>query len=344
MSTLSENAPARAALPYAGVVALGVALACLPYMGTTNHVISLATSAVIFAIAGSGLGFLWGQSGQLSMAHAAVFGLGGYAGAITAKFFGLGFLAAMPIAVVVGLVAGALVALPSLRTQGHYFVILTFAIGEVIAVVQKRVEWLTGGQEGISAHPGKETLFGLRLVNRAEYFSLITLIGTAVLIVLLLIMRSRWGTTLRGMRENAPLAASLGVNVTMNRIYAFAISGAVAGLAGHLYLYQMRFIEPNLFTAQASIIFLMIVLLGGKAYLLGPAVGSFFYFFLSEFLGLPPVWNLIGFGVLLIVMILAAPNGILSIIQNLFAGRAKAGEKTTVQDKEQQVADLPGKA
>lgn len=335
----------RSALPYLGVLALGVALALLPYAGPTNHVVSLATSAVIFAIAGSGLGFLWGQSGQLSMAHAAVFGLGGYAGAITAKFFGLSFLAAMPVAVLVGLVSGALVALPSLRTQGHYFVILTFAIGEVIAVVQRRVEWLTGGQEGISAQPGKQVLFGLRLANRGEYFTLIVLIGTAVLLVLLLIMRSRWGTTLRGMRENAPLAASLGVNVTLNRIYAFAISGAVAGLAGHLYLYQVRFIEPNLFTAQASIIFLMIVLLGGKTYLLGPAVGSFLYFFLSEFLGLPPVWNLIGFGVVLIVMILVAPNGILSIIRNLVAPRAKPNAAAEAADKGQaQVGDLPNKA
>jgi branched-chain amino acid transport system permease protein len=344
LSGLPESATARAVFPYAGVIALGVIVACVPYLGPTNHVVSLATSAAIFAIAGSGLGFLWGQSGQLSMAHAAVFGLGAYAGAITAEFFELGFLAAMPIAVVVGLIAGALVALPSLRTQGHYFVILTFAIGEVIAVVEKRVEWLTGGQEGISAHPGKETLFGLRLVNRGEYFTLIVLIGTSVLLMLLFIMRSRWGTTLRGLRENAPLAASLGVNVTMNRIYAFAISGAVAGLAGHLYLYQVRFIEPNLFTAQASIIFLMMVLLGGKAYLLGPAVGSFLYFFLSEFLGLPPVWNLIGFGAVLIVMILVAPNGILSILQSLFAGRAGPAAKTGSQDQEQQVADLPAKA
>jgi branched-chain amino acid transport system permease protein len=332
----------RAALPYAGVIALGAALALLPYAGPTNHVISLATSALIFAIAGSGLGFLWGQSGQLSMAHAAVFGLGGYAGAITAKFFGLGFLAAMPIAVVVGLIAGALVALPSLRTQGHYFVILTFAIGEVIAVVQKRLEWLTGGQEGISAQPGKQVLAGLRIANRGEYFTLIAVIGTIVLLILLLIMRSRWGTTLRGMRENAPLAASLGVNVTVNRIYAFAISGAVAGLAGHLYLYQVRFIEPNLFTAQASIIFLMIVLLGGKAYLLGPAVGSFLYFFLSEFLGLPPVWNLIGFGVVLVVMILVAPNGILSIFQNLFTPRGKP--KGSPEKGQAQISDLPNKA
>ena len=343
MKTPSDNTIISKILPYLGLIVFGGLLAVVPYLGPTNHVISLATSATIFAIAGSGLGFLWGQSGQLSMAHAAIFGLGGYAGAICLKFFGMGFLAAMPIAIVVGLVAGALVALPSLRTQGHYFVILTFAVGEVIAVVEKRLDWLTGGQEGITAHPGKETLFGLRLVNRSEYFTLTVIIGVAVLLVLLFMMRSRWGTTLRGMRENAPLAASLGVNVTLNRIYAFAISGAVAGVAGHLYLYQMRFIEPNLFTAQASIIFLMIVLLGGKVFLLGPAVGSFLYFFLSEFLGLPPVWNLIGFGVVLIVMILIAPNGILSIIQKLFSSRTKP-EPVAENGKSDHVVNMGSKA
>lgn len=314
------SAPVRI-LPYAGVLALGAIVSLLPYAGPTSHVLSLATSAAIFAVAGSGLGFLWGQSGQLSMAHATLFGLGGYTGAILAKFFGLGFVAGLPVAMLVGLAGGALIALPSLRTQGHYFVILTFAIGEVVAVFLRRLDWLTGGQEGISVQPGRQVVFGLRLVNRGEYFSLVVLFGTALLLALLFLIRSRWGTTLRGIRENPPLAASLGVNVTLNRIFAFAISGAVAGVAGQFYLYQVRFIEPNLFTAKASIIFLMVVLLGGKANLLGPAVGAVFYFFASEFLGLPPVYNQIVFGLLLVVTILAAPDGCLSLLHNISIGR-----------------------
>jgi branched-chain amino acid transport system permease protein len=306
---------------YAGLLALGVVVSLLPYAGPSGHVLSLATSAAIFAIAGSGLGFLWGQSGQLSMAHAAVFGLGGYAGAVLAKFFGLGLVAALPFSVLVGMAGGALIALPSLRTRGHYFVILTFAIGEVIAVFLRRLDWLTGGQEGISVQPGQQIVLGLRLVNRGEYYTLVVLCGTLVLLALLFVTRSRWGTTLRGIRENPPLAASLGVNVIANRIFAFAISGAIAGLGGQLYLYQVRFIEPDLFTAKASIIFLMIVLLGGKGYLLGPTVGSVFYFFVSELFGFSPIWNQIAFGVLLIVMILAAPNGFLSIIRDLATAR-----------------------
>lgn len=320
--------PGQGLLPYAGVLLLGLALSGLPLLKPTNHLISLATSAMVFSIAASGLGFLWGQSGQLSMAHAAVFGLGAYCAAVGSKDFGLSFLEVLPFSIGLGLLAGAVVALPSLRTQGHYFVILTFAIGEVMIVFFKRLEGITGGLIGLSAHPGSQTLAGYRLANRAEYFTLTVLIGTAMLLVLLAVMRSRWGTTLRGIRENPPLAASLGVNVTMHRIFAFAISGAIAGLAGQLYLYQVRFIEPNLFNANVSIIFLMIVLLGGKAFLLGPALGAAFYFFLSEMLGLPPVYNQIAFGVLLVVMILMAPDGIVSLLLRMTRRRGTADAAT----------------
>lgn len=322
-SALAQGWPGRL-LAYGGVIALGCLAAALPLAGPSNQVISLATSTVIFAVAGSGLGFLWGQSGQLSMAHAAVFGLGGYAAAIGAKSLGLGFLAALPLTMLVGLVSGALVALPSLRTQGHYFVILTFAIGEVVIVVLKRLDNLTGGLGGIATQPGRQTLAGLRLANRGEYYTLCVAVGTLVLLVLLAVMRSRWGTTLRGIRENPNLAASLGVRVTTHRILAFALSGIVGAIGGQLYLYQVRFIEPNLFSANTSIIFLMIVLLGGKGYLLGPSLGALVYFFLTESLGLPPVYNQIAFGLILIVMILVAPGGLIDLGTKLATRRAGA--------------------
>ena len=317
MSAASDTTPggATALLSYSGVAALGLVVALLPLLGPSSHILTLSTSTVIFAVGAAGLGFLWGQSGQLSMAHAAVFGLGGYAAAIGAKLYELTFAQAMPFSILTGLVAGALVALPSLRTQGHYFVILTFAVGEVVVVLMKRLEGLTGGLLGITTQPGRQVVAGLRLVNRAEFYMLAVAVATAVFLFLFAVMRSRWGATLRGIRENPFLAASLGVNVTLHRIIAFAISGAIGGLAGQLYLYQVRFIEPNLFSANLSIVFLMIVLLGGKAHLLGPAIGALFYFFLSELLGLPPVYNQIVFGLLLILMILAAPDGIMSLVR-----------------------------
>lgn len=303
----------RAVAPYAGVILLGALAYLLPYASPSGQVLSLATAALIYAIAGAGLGFLWGQSGQLTLAHASVFGIGAYAAAVGAKHFGLTFVTALPWSIGLGLVAGALVALPSLRTTGHYFVILTFAVGEVITVIEMRLESLTGGVNGITALPGAQTLFGLRLGGRADYYTLTVFSAVLVFLFLLALMRSRWGIVLRSMRENEDLSTSLGVNVAWNRIIVFAIAGAVAGFAGQLYLYYVKSIAPESFGSNLSIIFLLVVLVGGKAYLLGPAIGAVVYVFVPEFIGLSPIRSQIAFGVILILMILLAPGGLLSL-------------------------------
>jgi len=307
--------------PYAVVVLLGALAFCLPWLSPSGQVLSLATSALVMAIAASGLGFLWGQSGQLTLAHGAVFGLGAYAAAIAAKHFAIGFTLALPLSIGVGLLAGLLVALPSLRTKGHYFVILTFAIGEVVSVVEMRLEALTGGINGITVLPGTQEFLGLALGRRASYYQVVVLFAVAVFLLVCALMRSRWGIVLRAGRENAELATSLGVSLPVHRLLAFAVSGAIAGLAGQLHLYHVKFIAPELFGSHLSVVFLLVVLLGGKAWLLGPALGAIVYVFLPEFIGLSPVRSQIAFGLLLVVMILLAPSGLLGLPERIRSRR-----------------------
>ena len=297
--------------PYIGVALLAVIAYFFPATSPSNKALSLATSVVIYAIAGSGLGLLWGQSGQLTLAHAAVFGLGAYAAAIVGKFFSIGFIAALPISIGIGLLAGTLIALPSLRTTGHYFVILTFAIGEVLAVIQMRLDWLTGGANGMTTPVGAQTAFGYTLGQAKDFYALVIVFAAIVLMLVCYIMRSRWGIILRSIRENADLATSLGVNIKLHRLLVFAVSGAIGGLAGHLFAYQVKYIAPTLFTAQTSIILLLVVLLGGKSYLLGPVVGALVYFFLPYAFNLTPIQSHIAFGAVLVIMILLAPSGLL---------------------------------
>ena len=315
--------------PYAGVALLAVLAYFFPYTSPSNKTLSLATSVVVYSIAASGLGLLWGQSGQLTLAHAAVFGLGAYAAALTGKFFSLGFVAALPVSIGTGLLAGAIIALPSLRTTGHYFVILTFAIGEVLAVVQMRLDWLTGGANGTTTPVGTQSAFGYALGQSKDFYSLVVLFAAIVLMLVCYIMRSRWGIILRSIRENADLATSLGVNIKLHRLLVFSASGAIAGLAGQLFAYQVKYIAPTLFTSQTSILLLLVVLLGGKSYLLGPVVGALVYFFLPYAFDLTPIQSQIAFGAVLVIMILLAPSGLLgSIWRALHRTRApKAGAK-----------------
>lgn len=332
VSAEKRTSPLKTALPYAGILVLGLLACLLPQAPVSGQIVALATGTLIYAIAGTGLGFLWGQAGQLTLAHASVFGIGAYTAAVAAKHFGLTFVAALPWSISLGALAGLIIALPSLRTSGHYFVILTFAVGEVITVIEMRLDSLTGGVNGITTLPGAQTLLGLRIGGRADFYVITVLFTVAVLLVLRAMMRSRWGVILRSMRENADLARSLGVNIALHRMLAFAVSGAVAGLAGHLHLYYVKSIAPDVFTSHLSIIFLLIVLLGGKFFLLGATLGAFVYVFIPEYIGLSPIRSQIAFGVILIVMILTAPSGLLSLgsrLKSLFGKRPAASPDTT---------------
>lgn len=319
-----------ASAPYAGLVLLGLLVSQLPQYSPSAQFLSLATSALVFAVAAAGLGFLWGQSGQLTLAHAALFGIGAYTAAIVSKHYGFSFVQSLPLSVALGGLSGALVALPSLRTSGHYFVILTFAIGEVIAVFETRLDWLTGGLDGMTATPASQSVLGLDIAQRADYYTLVTVFATLVFLLLCFLMRSRWGIVLRAMRENPDLSTSLGVSIALHRVLAFALSGAIAGLGGQLFLYQVKFIAPVLFTSQISIVFLLAVLIGGKNYLLGPAVGALVYTVVPEYMHLSPVRSQIAFGALLVVMILLAPAGVLSTGSRIAAAarRRKAAAKS----------------
>ena len=115
------------------------------------------------------------------------------------------------------------------------------------------------------------------------------------------------------MRENDDLARSLGLNIGLHRSLVFVVAGAFAGLAGQLYVYQVKFIDPSMFDLGVSIFFLLMVLLGGRRYLLGPMIGAAVYILLPEFIFLSPIRSQMMLGLVLIVMILVLPEGLLSL-------------------------------
>ena len=321
-----------AALQYGGVLASGAAALLFLALSPSNKDISLATTALVFGIAATGLGFLWGQVGEVDIAHAAVFGVGAYTAGI-AQQHGNTFVTSLGLSMLAGCVAAVIVALPSLRTRGHYFIILTFAVGEVAVVVATRLESVTGGVDGLTALPKKQSVFGLSLLSRHDYFLLVLCIGMLLLLALLAVSRSRWGATLRGIRENEQLATALGTPVVRHRILAFAVSGAIGGLGGQLYLYHLKFVDPSQFNVQVSIFFLLMVLLGGRRYLLGPMIGALVYTFLPQFIFLSPNRSEMLLGLILVVMILVLPAGLLSLPSRLAHARALWRSGRPAEDK-----------
>lgn len=308
-------------LPALIVVAL---LALVPLTGASNRLLSLAISAGINIIALYGLSVLFGQTGILSMGHAALVGVGAYTAAIFARDFGIGFWLSIPAAGILAALAAAVIGIPSLRVSGHHFVIMTFAFGQLLTIV------LTNGGDYTGAATGLDlqlpvTLFGSRIDDLVPYYLLVVAFVAISAVASWAIINSSYGRTLRAIRENEKLAASLGINVGRHKIGAFVVSGAFAGVSGVLLAYFLKHISPNQFASFPSIYLALMVMIGGARLLLGPIAGGILVSFLPEILELDPVESRILYGVCLIAVILLLPNGLIAGIydgwQKLFRPR-----------------------
>ena len=318
----------------APVLIVLVLLACVPMLSPSNRFLSLAISAGINIIALYGLSVLFGQTGILSMGHAALVGVGAYTAALLARDFDIGFWVSIPIAGVMAAIMAAVIGIPSLRVSGHHFVIMTFAFGQLLTIV------LTNGGEYTGAASGLDmgqpvTLFGAALDPLERFYLLVVAFVTVSAVVSWAIINSSYGRTLRAIRENEKLAAALGINVGRHKIGAFVVSGVFAGVSGVLLAYFLRHISPGQFASFPSIYLALMVMIGGARLLLGPLAGGILVSFLPEILNLDPVQSRILYGICLIAVILFLPNGLIAGIADGWqkltgaSGRARTAAKVS---------------
>jgi len=300
--------PLRSLMPALAVL---IILALVPALGPSNRMLSLAISAGINIVALYGLSVLFGQTGILSMGHAALVGVGAYAAALLARDTGIGFWVALPLGGIAAAAFAAVIGIPSLRVSGHHFVIMTFAFGQLLTIV------LTNGGDYTGAATGLDlqlpvTFFGSRADDLLPYYFVVLAFVTLSAIASWAIINSPYGRTLRAIRENEKLAASLGINVGRHKIGAFVVSGVFAGVSGVLLAYFLRHISPSQFASFPSIYLALMVMIGGARLLLGPIAGGILVSFLPEVLNLDPVQSRILYGVCLIAVILLLPNGLIA--------------------------------
>jgi branched-chain amino acid transport system permease protein len=318
--------PILSLLPALIVVAL---LAFVPLTGASNRLLSLAISAGINIIALYGLSVLFGQTGILSMGHAALVGVGAYVAALMARDFGIGFWLSLPAGGILAAFVAAIIGVPSLRVSGHHFVIMTFAFGQLLTIVLTNGGDYTGAATGLDLQM-PVTLFGGRIDDLVPYYLLVVVFVGLSAVASWAIINSPYGRTLRAIRENEKLAASLGINVGRHKIGAFVVSGAFAGISGVLLAYFLRHISPSQFSSFPSIYLALMVMIGGARLLLGPIAGGILVSFLPEILELDPVESRILYGICLIAVILLLPNGLIAGFydgwQKLFKPRAAKDE------------------
>ncbi|MDQ6619183.1 MAG: branched-chain amino acid ABC transporter permease [Pseudomonadota bacterium] len=312
------------------VAALGVLLLAVPYIVRDAYFLHLVIVAGIFVIVAVGLDLIVGYVGQLSLAHAAFFGLGAYVSALLSLRLQWSMWVGLPVAAVVSGLIAFLLGWVILRTRGHRFIIITVAFAELMRLVATNWVDVTRGFMGL---PGLKVpdlyVPGIGLVDIASKERFYYVVLAAAVIAFLLcraMVRSSMGRAFVLVRENEVLAESLGISAFRYCMIAFVFGAVLAGAAGSLYAHYVGFVSPDLFNFSWVTIMLIMVILGGKGTLIGPALGAVIFTFLPELLREASQWRMIIFAVILILTTLFMPRGmIFPLIENLVPKRWRAG-------------------
>lgn len=295
---------------------LAVAAWLLPYGlgGYSMHVVNVA---IIFAILAIGLGLTMGVAGQINLAQVAFFGVGAYTVAILCTRAGFGFWSAAALALVVSVVFGVLVGVPALRMQSHYLGIVT--LGLALAFTN----WVTnahiaGRAEGISDIPAP-VLFGLDLSSAYLFYYVELVVFVLSLAFALFVTHSPLGRRLRAMRDDDLAAGALGAEIPLLRMTAFVLSGLYGGLAGVLYAGLIRFVAPESFNIANMFLLLAMVIIGGRASILGCVVGAVALAMVREALLDASAYAQLGYGVVVVLVVVFAPTGLAGLPRRLRA-------------------------
>lgn len=292
-------------------IILTLLILVIPYISPSQYILRIIIMIGVYTILALALGLVTGYTGQVSLGHAAFYAIGAYTSAILTTRYGISFFVSAPIAALTAGLGGLLLGLPTLRLSGTYLAIATLGFCEVVRMVLLNWEVVTNGPLGISKIP-RPSVFGhqLTLANNGLYYLMVILVvlTTATMIA---IIRSKMGRALKAIREDELAATMMGIKTTTYKVIAFVISAFFSGLAGAFYAHLIRFIDPNTFTFDTSILILSIVILGGMGTINGMFLGSTILISFPEVLRFLQEYRFVVYGVLLVVMMRFRPQGIL---------------------------------
>ena len=256
----------------AAAVLLGViSLAAYPQVAQNAYYIHLVETIMIYAVLLFGLDIVVGYTGQVSLGHAGLFGIGSYvAGALLFKL-GVPFLLAVSASIAITACFGAVLALPALRVTGPYLAMVTLAFGTIIQILINEMTFLTEGPLGIKVP--KPTMLGHKLTEM-EYYYVVLVFMLLSLVVVDRIVRSHLGRAFEALRDSPVACDCMGVSVYRYKVYAFVVSAGMAGLAGALYTYSEEYISPNTYNFELTVLFLLAIIMGGRKTRSGALVGA----------------------------------------------------------------------
>jgi branched-chain amino acid transport system permease protein len=307
-----------------------IPLYLLPLAVQNDVVLTVLIFTFVLSILAIGFNIVFGGAGQLTMFHAAAFGIGSYVTFLSMLRFAIpfwfGFLVAVVIVVLVSIVIGWICF--KFRLKEFYFAVVTLAFAELCRLVVLNWTSMTNGTLGMLVLE-KPTVWlpgsGVIKIEQTMPWYFLTLVClTAILIFSVLLMRSWIGRNFSAIRLNEDLAQTLGIDTFRYKLLAFTISNVIAAFAGALYGFYTGYIEPAYLAVTQSLDAIAMVLLGGVSTILGPVVGALVLTSLPHLIELPAEMRVAVYGMILILVILLMPRGIVGLADGLFKGRVNA--------------------
>jgi branched-chain amino acid transport system permease protein len=301
-----------------GAMGLILAAAVVAQFLSDYH-LTLLMTITIYALAGMGLNLLMGNTGLISIAHAAFMGVGAFSSAYLIHNVGLPVIPSVILAGLITSVVGMVFGLPSLRLKGVYLAMASFAAQVILYWAFEQSRWLTGGQDG--RFVDRPTIFGISFFESEHLYLLILLVTVIGAVVNLNILRSRLGRAFAAVRDRTAAAELLGVNVFRTKMVAFGLSTFYAGVAGAMFGFYLEFVAIQAFQLLISIQFLVLVIIGGLGRVSGSILGAAFIVLIPEALDTIVLWvshesgpmapiRVGMFGFIVVVFLIYEPHGL----------------------------------
>jgi branched-chain amino acid transport system permease protein len=296
------------------LIVLGIGL--FPWlMGDNQYFISLLVFMGINSMITMGLSLLMGYAGQISLGHAAFFGIGAYCSGVLTTKYSFHPAAAFFSGIFLSAAVAFLVGKPTLRLKGHYMAVATLGIGEILFIFFNELSSLTGGPSGLSGIPTL-TVWG-QAIEGADYLYLVWGFVILLLLFSLNVINSRVGRALRAVHGSELAANAMGVDAARYKVQVFVLSAIYASMAGSLYAHFVTFISPSSFNLMFSILLLMMVVVGGAETIWGALLGSSILTLLPEYLRGLEDFEVLVYGAILMVVLIFMPRGILEGVHKI---------------------------
>jgi len=301
--------------PYAGFLLFTAVLAVLPLLLTNDYYLNVLIFIGIHSIIAIGLDLLLGYTGQISLGHAAFFGLGAYiTGVLSAKASWPPIAGLVAALVGVGVLA-YIIGIPTLKLHGHYLAMATLGFGIIVQIFFKELDFWTGGPSGLVGIEDM-TIFGFEFDSDLKYYYLVCLSLLITLLLSINVVRSRVGRALRAVHGSEVASSVLGVNVARYKVGIFVLSALFAAFAGWLYSHYMTFVSPSSFGFMFSVKLVTMVVIGSLGSIWGAIFGAALLTSLPEFLHVFENYETTVFGFILVTVMIFMPKGLLRGIED----------------------------